>query len=51
MCTEAKVIVEGIETAQEFPFLCDLGMRYAQGFYLAKPSIAPTKAYPLFELA
>jgi len=42
----AKVIVEGIETKNEFILLKDLGMNYAQGFYLAKPMHRPVTDYP-----
>jgi len=45
-CTNAHVIVEGIETKREFDFLIQLGMRYAQGFYLAKPKTMPALCYP-----
>lgn len=40
-CTQAKVIFEGIETRDEYQFLCDLGMQYAQGYYLARPNERP----------
>jgi len=43
---DAKVIVEGIECVAEFELLRSLGMVYAQGFYLAKPCIVPTRCYP-----
>lgn len=43
---QAKVIVEGIETFEEFELLRQLGMRYAQGYYLAKPSMNPDEFYP-----
>jgi len=43
----AKVIVEGIETKNEFILLKDLGMNYAQGFYLAKPNHWPVTDYPI----
>lgn len=43
---QAVVIVEGIEQQQEFELLTQLGMRYAQGYYLAKPSRKPTDVYP-----
>lgn len=43
---QAIVIVEGIEQQQEFELLTQLGMRYAQGYYLAKPSDNPTDIYP-----
>lgn len=34
----AKLIAEGIETAEELAALKDLGVRYGQGFLLAEPS-------------
>jgi EAL domain-containing protein (putative c-di-GMP-specific phosphodiesterase class I) len=43
---KAQVIVEGIETIEEFELLEMLGMVYAQGFYLAKPAIMPIRHYP-----
>jgi EAL domain-containing protein (putative c-di-GMP-specific phosphodiesterase class I) len=45
---KAQVIVEGIETIEEFELLERLGMVYAQGFYLAKPAIIPIKNYPKY---
>lgn len=42
----AEVIVEGIENQQEYTLLRHLGMRYAQGYYLAKPAIEPSQYYP-----
>lgn len=32
-----RMIAEGIETAQEFNFLKDLGIRYFQGYFFARP--------------
>jgi EAL domain-containing protein (putative c-di-GMP-specific phosphodiesterase class I) len=43
---EAKVVVEGIESFEEFELLRQLGMTYAQGFYLSKPSAEPLRFYP-----
>lgn len=43
---KALVIVEGVETIDEFELLQKLGMVYAQGFYLAKPALEPVKNYP-----
>jgi EAL domain-containing protein (putative c-di-GMP-specific phosphodiesterase class I) len=43
---KAQVIVEGIETNEEFELLQRLGMVYAQGFYLAKPKHVPIRNYP-----
>ncbi len=45
---KAQVIVEGIETIEEFELLERLGMVYAQGFYLAKPAITPIRHYPKY---
>ncbi len=47
----AKVIVEGIETKNEYTLLTKLGMDYAQGFYLAKPKHFPDTSYPLLTCA
>jgi len=43
-----KVIVEGIETENEYTLLKKLGMDYAQGFYLAMPLYSPDTSFPLF---
>ncbi|MDO6445584.1 EAL domain-containing protein [Colwellia sp. 1_MG-2023] len=43
---QAKVVVEGIETFEEYELLRQLGMSYAQGFYLSKPSANPIRDYP-----
>jgi EAL domain-containing protein (putative c-di-GMP-specific phosphodiesterase class I) len=42
----AEVVVEGIECREEFELLKKLGMVHAQGFYLARPKLAPTSVYP-----
>lgn len=47
--TQAAIIAEGIEKPEEFELLKRLGMRYAQGFYLAKPSLQPDFQYPLLD--
>ncbi|QEY58933.1 EAL domain-containing protein [Pseudomonas sp. C27(2019)] len=39
---KSQVIAEGIETAQEFETLCEIGMDYLQGYYFAKPSPTPS---------
>lgn len=41
MCDELDtlVIAEGIETAEEARALCDLGIRYHQGFWYARPAL------------
>jgi EAL domain-containing protein (putative c-di-GMP-specific phosphodiesterase class I)/CheY-like chemotaxis protein len=39
----ATVVAEGVESEPQLKALCDLGVRYGQGFYLARPgSIPPT---------
>lgn len=43
---QALVIAEGIECFEEYELLRQLGMRYAQGFYLAKPSLEPLNYFP-----
>ncbi|MDT0603645.1 EAL domain-containing protein [Thalassotalea castellviae] len=43
---QAKVVVEGIESFEEYELLRQLGMSYAQGFYLAKPNANPIRHYP-----
>lgn len=35
--TGARIVAEGVETAAELAALEDLGVRYAQGFHLARP--------------
>ena len=32
-----KIVVEGIETKEQFEYLESLGISYAQGFYFSKP--------------
>ena len=46
LSANADVIAEGIECEAEFELLCQLGMVYAQGFYLAKPAVIPVRQYP-----
>lgn len=43
---QAQVIVEGIECYEEYELLRQLGMQYAQGYYLAKPVANPIRFYP-----
>lgn len=45
---KAQVVVEGIETRDEFELLQRLGMVYAQGFYLARPELKPMRSYPKY---
>ena len=33
-----RVVAEGVETADEYLAVCDLGVDYVQGFYLARPA-------------
>jgi EAL domain-containing protein (putative c-di-GMP-specific phosphodiesterase class I) len=42
--TDAVLIAEGVENGAELSVLRDLGIRYAQGFHLARPQ--PMKALP-----
>lgn len=35
--TRAEIIAEGIETAEELEVLCELGVRYGQGYFLGRP--------------
>ena len=44
--SNAQVIAEGIETQAEFELLRELGMVYAQGYFLARPTELPTRFYP-----
>lgn len=34
----AQIVAEGIETREEFDTLCELGVDYGQGYYLARPA-------------
>jgi diguanylate cyclase (GGDEF)-like protein len=49
--SNARVIAEGIETKAEFELLRELGMVYAQGYFLAMPIKFPTREYPLLEIS
>lgn len=44
--TGVDIIAEGIEQSDEFVLLSNLGMKYAQGYLLAKPSPVPTQIFP-----
>jgi EAL domain-containing protein (putative c-di-GMP-specific phosphodiesterase class I) len=33
-----QVVAEGIETAEEYEILCDLGVTLLQGYFFAKPA-------------
>lgn len=46
---KAEVIAEGIECEEELELLKQLGMVYAQGFYLAKPAVNPIRNMPFNE--
>ncbi|NRA83968.1 MAG: EAL domain-containing protein [Gammaproteobacteria bacterium] len=48
LSAKTQVIVEGIETLDEFELLQNLGMVYAQGFYLARPALKPIRNYPKY---
>ena len=37
---DAVVVAEGIETVDDLSVLCELGVRYGQGFYMARPGPA-----------
>jgi EAL domain-containing protein (putative c-di-GMP-specific phosphodiesterase class I) len=41
LCSGARVIAEGVETLQELEVLRRLGIAYAQGYYIARPSAQP----------
>ena len=32
-----KIVVEGIETKEQYDYLASLGINYAQGYYFSKP--------------
>lgn len=40
----AQIIAEGIETREELDALCELGVEYGQGYYLARPGPLPEVA-------
>lgn len=40
---QTKLIVEGTETKEDREYLCDIGVRYAQGFNLGVPSFISEK--------
>jgi EAL domain-containing protein (putative c-di-GMP-specific phosphodiesterase class I) len=39
--TGGAVVAEGVETQEEFEALRALGIRYAQGYFLGRPAVAP----------
>jgi EAL domain-containing protein (putative c-di-GMP-specific phosphodiesterase class I) len=39
---DLPVIAEGVETAQEFDWVVDRGVRFVQGFYVGRPAMPPT---------
>lgn len=49
--SNAHVIAEGIETKEEFELLRELGMIYAQGFFLAHPEEFPPTDYPVLDIS
>ena len=40
-CSGARVIAEGVETSMELDAIRQLGIAYAQGYYIARPSAKP----------
>ena len=40
---DCRVIAEGIEVAEEFAVIHDMGIEYGQGYYIARPSATPEK--------
>lgn len=42
----ARVVAEGVETASEQAIIKDLGIRYAQGYLIGRPSAAPARQPP-----
>jgi EAL domain-containing protein (putative c-di-GMP-specific phosphodiesterase class I) len=42
--TGAQIVAEGVETEDELVVLRQLGLRYAQGYYLARPATLETLA-------
>ncbi|MFT4927774.1 MAG: diguanylate cyclase (GGDEF)-like protein [Phenylobacterium sp.] len=51
--TNVKVIAQGVQSEQEFEQLLELGMVYAQGFFLASPKAQPAShidAYPALNI-
>lgn len=44
--TGVEIIAEGIEQSDEFLMLSNLGMKYAQGYLLARPALDPTTEFP-----
>ncbi|MBL4764373.1 MAG: GGDEF domain-containing protein [Colwellia sp.] len=49
--SNAQVIAEGIETRAEFELLRELGMVYAQGYFLARPTEIPRSDYPKLDIS
>ncbi|NVK25900.1 MAG: EAL and GGDEF domain-containing protein [Gammaproteobacteria bacterium] len=45
--TGVEIIAEGIEQNDEYLLLQKLGMKYAQGYLLAKPEKTPTEEFPV----
>jgi diguanylate cyclase (GGDEF)-like protein len=48
---DAELLAEGIETADDLRMLRDLGIRYGQGYFLARPSRTPRTAVDAEALA
>ena len=45
---DAVIVAEGIETADDLHALHDLGVKYGQGYFLARPAEAPPGPSPEF---
>jgi len=48
---DAVIVAEGIETVDDLMVLCDLGVRYGQGFYLARPAAPFPRVRPAVKQA
>lgn len=44
--TDVEIIAEGIETNEEYLMLKNLGMKFAQGYLLGRPSAEPERTMP-----
>lgn len=43
---DSRLVVEGIETREEYAVIASLGIEFAQGYYLQRPSPHPPRALP-----
>jgi EAL domain-containing protein (putative c-di-GMP-specific phosphodiesterase class I) len=41
------LVVEGVETRDDFRFVTDLGVRLGQGYYFARPATNPAREFPI----